>query len=210
MDVLDLLFPVVGARLPTDHAYPLYSALSRLLPSLHNGGVRFGLAPVTGPHMGRGLLQIDPVQSRLRVRVSISDIPHVVKLAGKGLDIQGHCIRLGVPQVQALEPVPALIARTVTIKHATEADQMLKTARQQLDDAGIGGQLCIPEHFTRDGRREPLRRVLRIKGVRIVGYSLLVEGLQPAESLKLQTIGLGGRRHLGCGLFVPAREGGGT
>ena len=32
MFAVDLLFPVIGKRLPTDHAYPLYSAVSGLLP----------------------------------------------------------------------------------------------------------------------------------------------------------------------------------
>ncbi len=48
----------------------------------------------------------------------------------------------------------------------------------------------------------------RIKEVRIVGFALLVEGLRPDESLRLQEVGLGGRRHLGCGVFVPAQEDG--
>lgn len=203
---IDLVFPAIGTFLPTDHAYALYAALSRLLLPLHDGRVRFGMAPITGPHVGNGRLQIDPRQSRLRLRLSTADIPHVLPLAGKALDIAGHRIRLGVPELHALAPAPALIARTVTFKHATDADDLLKAARQQLDDSGIGGQPRVPQHLGREGRREPIRRVVRVKGVRIVGYSLLVEGLGPAESLKLQEVGLGGRRHLGCGLFIPARS----
>jgi CRISPR-associated protein Cas6 len=59
-----------------------------------------------------------------------------------------------------------------------------------------------------DGERagEPKRRVVRIKGVAITGYSLLVTELSAADSIKLQESGLGGRRHLGCGFFVPAKR----
>jgi len=32
---------------------------------------------------------------------------------------------------------------------------------------------------------------------------LHVNGLTAEESIKLQEIGLGGRRHMGCGIFVP-------
>jgi CRISPR-associated protein Cas6 len=41
-----------------------------------------------------------------------------------------------------------------------------------------------------------------------VGFALTVQGLSPDSSLRLQTLGLGGRRHMGCGLFLPtaARE----
>ena len=203
---IDLMFPAMGTFLPTDHAYALYAALSRLLPPLHDGRLCFGMAPITGPHVGNGRLQIDSRQSRLRLRLPAADIAHVLPLAGKALDIAGHRIRLGVPELHALPPTPALIARTVTFKDATDADHLLKAARQQLDKAGIGGQPRVPEHLDREGRPEPIRRVVRVKGVRIVGYSLLVEGLGPEESLKLQEVGLGGRRHLGCGLFIPARR----
>jgi CRISPR-associated protein Cas6 len=206
MTTIDLLFPVVGTRLPVDHGYALYGAISRLLPSLHDGSVRFGMAPVTGPHVGNGLLQVDSTQSRLRLRLSATDVPRVLPLAGKGLDVMGHRIRLGVPQIHALHPVPSLIARTVAIKKAIAPETFLGSARRQLDELGIGGRPRVPERLGQGGRAEPTRRVVRIKDVRIVGYSLLVEGLTPAESLKLQTEGLGGRRHLGCGVFVPARS----
>jgi len=32
---------------------------------------------------------------------------------------------------------------------------------------------------------------------------VLIEGLTAEESLTVQEHGLGGRRHMGCGLFVP-------
>jgi CRISPR-associated protein Cas6 len=207
MTTIDLLFPVVGTRLPTDHGYPLYAAMSRALPCLHDGSVKVGIAPIPGPHIGNGLLQIDLKQSRLRLRLDSSDLPRVLPLAGKGLEVMGHRIRLGVPQVAALCPAPALISRAVTIKKATDAGTFREVARKQLDELEVRGRLSVPEHVRKDGQREPIRRVVRIKYVRIVCYSLLVEELQPEESLRLQENGLGGRRHLGCGVFLPAREG---
>jgi CRISPR-associated endonuclease/helicase Cas3 len=205
MASLDLLFPVVGTRLPTDHSYPLYSALSHLLPCLHDGSVPFRMAPVTGPYMSQGTLQIDPRWSRLRLRIATPDLPCVLPLSGKALNVMGHRIRLGVPHAAALTPAPSLIARTVAIKKATEVDALLDVARKQLDELGVGGKAMVPDQIDREGRRRPMRQVIRIKGVRIVGFTLKVEGLKPKESLRLQESGLGGRRHMGCGLFLPAR-----
>jgi CRISPR-associated protein Cas6 len=45
------------------------------------------------------------------------------------------------------------------------------------------------------------RRTLRIKDKEVVGYEVLVEALTAEESLNLQEHGLGGRRHMGCGIF---------
>src|SRR5947209_6627416 len=43
--LIDLLFPALGTRLPTDHGYSLYSCVSRVLPCLHDGTVPFALRP---------------------------------------------------------------------------------------------------------------------------------------------------------------------
>lgn len=206
MTTVDLLFPVVGTRLPTDHGYLLYGALCRTLPCLHDGSVRFAMAPVTGQYVGNGLIQLDPMRSRLRLRISTTDIPRVLPLAGKGLKVMRHQVRLGVPQVRALVPSPSLYARIVAIKNATEVKPFLDVARRQLDEIGIGGGVRVPDHVAKGGEAEPQRRVLRIKEAVIVGFALLVEGLTDEESLRLQEAGLGGRRRLGCGLFVPARD----
>lgn len=32
---LELVFPAIGTTLPTDHAYPLYAALSAIVPTFH-------------------------------------------------------------------------------------------------------------------------------------------------------------------------------
>ena len=53
---------------------------------------------------------------------------------------------------------------------------------------------------------QPLRRVLRIKDRRVVGYSLRVLGLTAEESIRLQEEGLGGRRRMGCGVLLPMKE----
>ncbi len=50
-----------------------------------------------------------------------------------------------------------------------------------------------------------IRRTIRIRKAEVVGYALLVEGLSVEDSLRLQQYGLGGRRRMGCGVFVPAR-----
>ena len=46
------------------------------------------------------------------------------------------------------------------------------------------------------------RRTIRIREKEVVGYEVVIEGLTPDESLTIQTAGLGGRRHMGCGIFV--------
>lgn len=206
MNSVDLLFPVVGSRLPTDHRYPLFAAVTRILPWLREGSIPFALAPVSGQPIGDGLLSLNNRFSRLRLRIPASDIPKVLPLSGKRLQVMGRWIQLGAPQLYALVPGPSLFARTVTFKKALEPNSFLDTARKHLNLLGVGGKVSIPKHRTKAGEIEPHRQVIRIKDACIVGFSLLVEELQPQESLLLMEKGLGGRRHMGGGVFVPAEN----
>jgi CRISPR-associated protein Cas6 len=205
MAKVDMLFPVLGTRLPTDHGYALYSALSRILPHLHNGTLLFGLVPITGRYEGRGFLSLNVRDSRLRMRVEANDIPTLLSLTGKVLEIHGHRVRLGTPHVEALEPAPTLLAYAVLFNEdSTDPDSFLTLARKRLDRLGIRGTAEIPQRPGRDGELEPNRHILRIKQRRLVCYSLRISGLEAEGSLKLQETGLGSRRHMGAGVFLPS------
>lgn len=202
---IELVFPAHGQQISTDHNYPLYSALSAVVPQFHEteSGLRF--AAITGQSDGDGHLRLAD-HSCLRVRVADDAIRTVLPLAGKRLEIAGHAVRLGVPAVRTLIPAPRLFARIVTFKDADTPDKFLETTRMKLAELGVSAEPELPIHITGDRAGEPHRKIVRIKGVAIVGYSLLVSELSAAASLKLQDHGLGGRTQMGCGFFVPFRE----
>ena len=130
-----------------------------------------------------------------------------LRLAGKRINIAGSWVRLGVPAIRTLVAASAVIARMVTFKNADTPEQFLITARAKLAELGVAGEPSLPIHLDGERAGEPKRRVIRIKGVSIVGYSLLVGELTVAHSLVLQEQGLGGRTHLGCGFFSPVKAG---
>jgi CRISPR-associated protein Cas6 len=203
--MLDLCFPAYGETLPTDHAYGLFAALSQAVPALHQPKARFQLGNISGQYIGDGRLRLQPKRSRVWLRIPVEDIPTFLPLAGRTLDVAGNPIRLGVPQVVALKPVPSLVARVVTIKGFSESGAFLDAVRRQLNALGIAGELGIP--LAKGGKRpgEPRRQIIRIKDKRVIGFPLYVTGLTAEESITLQETGLGGRRHLTCGFFVPLK-----
>jgi CRISPR-associated endonuclease/helicase Cas3 len=203
MPMIELHFPVLGSTLPTDHAYALYAALSERIPALHDAGIPWRVAGIAGHFAGQGLLQLEPGRSRLRFRLPAENIPVLLPLAGKALEIAGHRVRLGVPQVRPLIPAPGLLARVVTIKGFLEPALFLEAVRRQLDALNIQGEPGIP--LTKTGKRKglPHRHVLRIKDKQVVGFAVQVMALTAEESIRLQEAGIGGRGHLGCGFFVP-------
>jgi CRISPR-associated protein Cas6 len=140
--------------------------------------------------------------SRLTIRVAPERIAELLTLAGKQVNIAGKAICIGVPQVYALVPATALRSRLVTIKvsgnrnesHPPDEAAFLAAARRQLDELHVS-----PEAQLAAGKR----RTLRIKDKEVVGYEVLVSALSAEESIGLQSTGLGGRRHMGCGIFTP-------
>jgi CRISPR-associated protein Cas6 len=199
--MIDFSFGVTAtSALPVDHGYHLYAAVSRALPAAHQSN-GIGIHPIRGRMIGGRQMQLCD-WSRLTIRVAPERIADLLPLAGKQLSVAGRSIRVGVPQVHSLTPACALRSRLVTIKvsgdhdHAGPPDEadFLAAARRQLDALDISqkSQLTIGK-----------RRTLRIKDKEVVGYELLASALTAEESIALQEQGLGGRRHMGCGIFVP-------
>src|SRR5439155_16131107 len=104
----------------------------------------------------------------------------------------GHAIRLGAAQMYLLKPSPALYARVVTIKGYTEPEPFLDAVRRKLDELSVTGEPVVGP-----------RRVLKVGTHTVVGFALAVHELSDEGSIVLQERGIGGRRHMGCGIFFP-------
>ncbi|HZV49604.1 MAG TPA: type I-MYXAN CRISPR-associated protein Cas6/Cmx6 [Candidatus Dormibacteraeota bacterium] len=208
--VLDLSFPLTGLSLPADHGYLLYAALTTAEPELHHR-VDYGVHPIAGLPLPGRRLQLTP-RSRLVVRTPAGLLGLLVRLGGRTLLVGEDRVTLGAPQIRTLRPAPALRSRLVVIRGFTEPEPFLEAARRQLEALGCRGELELaqPQRSVRlegrtPGRPGPVRRTLRIRDREVVGYAVVVRGLDPEGSLRLQEQGLGGRRRFGCGLMVPTR-----
>lgn len=220
MPVIDLSFVLVGNTIPLDHGFSLFSAICRIVPALH-GDRRLGVHPIHGRQAGPGVLALDD-RSRLRVRLPSEDIAPYIALAGKELDLDGHLLRVGIPSVQSLVPAANLAARLVTFRHALTPSDLEEDVRRELTRLEVAGTPEFVPSTKPAFSGQPIRRVLRVKDKKVVGYALRVSGLTAEESIRLQEEGLGGRRRMGCGVFVPTtsrieisranggREGGGN
>ncbi|MGO9919294.1 MAG: type I-MYXAN CRISPR-associated protein Cas6/Cmx6 [Isosphaeraceae bacterium] len=201
MAVIDLSFVLVGTTIPLDHGYALFSAICRVVPALH-GDRRAGVHPIPGRQTAPGILSLTS-RSRLKLRLPSEEIAPYIAVAGQSLGLDGHPVRVGIPSVEALVPAANLASRLVTFRHALDPNAFEADVRRELDRMQIAGTPHIVPSTRAKFAGQPLRRVLRIKGRRVVGYSLRMLGLTAEESMRLQEEGLGGRRRMGCGIFVP-------
>jgi CRISPR-associated protein Cas6 len=202
---VDLVWAVQGRRIPADHGYALYSALSRAVPALH-GADWLSVRPIRGMHAGDGCLQLSST-ARLILRLPPERIASVLPLAGRTLDVAGYPLVVGVPAIHQLKPSTAVGCGLVVVrltkapkgddgKLALEAFrvQFEKEARRQLDALGVAGRLDIGP-----------RRQLHMGRQRIIGFPVVVRELLPEHSLVLQYRGFGGKQRMGCGVFSPIR-----
>jgi CRISPR-associated protein Cas6 len=116
--------------------------------------------------------------------------------------------------VSALIPAPILTASFVLIELANKGDPdvggivtpeaFLASARRKLLAMNIQAEAGLQKIRTGSRADQARRRVIRVKDQTHVGFAMIVRGLAPEASIRLQEEGLGGRRLMGCGLFLPA------
>lgn len=214
VEAVDVVFPLLGAQLPADHGYWLFAAVTAAVPALRGPAAPrpFGIHPVRGLWRPGGWLALQPGRSAVVLRLPPTAVPLCLPLAGRLLRVGPVVVRVGVPYTRALQPAPQLYSRLVTIRGALDPEAFLAAARHQLARLGIAGTPVLLRRqapWSREGRsplagRSPyVRRTLRVRTATVVGYALGVIALDPAASLRLQAWGIGGRRHFGCGVFVP-------
>ena len=85
MPIVDLAFVLMGTTLPLDHGYSLFSAISRIVPSVH-GDRRIGIHPIRGRRTSPGVLQLQD-KSQLKIRLPSEEIAPYIALAGQTLEL---------------------------------------------------------------------------------------------------------------------------
>jgi CRISPR-associated protein Cas6 len=199
-DVADLSFAIRGSVLPVDHAYALAEAIRQVLPWITEEGA--GIHEIHVADSGNGwyrpegssgqLLHLSR-RTKLTLRLARERLESARSLSGRVLDVAGHRLEVGESTARPLSPFPTLFARHVVALGGDDEAQFLDHAASMLRENGL-----------------PVRKLLCGRSSRIetasgslLTRSLMVADLDPPDSVRLQQRGLGPKRYLGCGLFIP-------
>lgn len=110
---IELAFPVMGQSLPIDHGYQLYSALKHCLMQLKDWddvsiktiSGKLDLASRGGKANRDTRNQLNLTErSKLLIRLPSEKVPYIYSFGGKSLIIGKHKIRLGIPEMNFLQP----------------------------------------------------------------------------------------------------------
>ena len=190
--VVDVVFPLAGQSLPRDHAQALQQALCARLPWLATDALA-GVHPIKVA-LGDEDQVLLPRRARLLLRVPVPHLEALMAQAALELNVAGQALRLGAPHWRALQPHATLYAHKVAADGADELSFMAAVAAELSALAIAGERVC--------GRHQRLR----VAGCVLDTFSLMLHGLAPEQSLRLQQRGLGPHRLLGCGIFVPHKS----
>ncbi len=202
-DVVDVLFAVDCKRLPVDHAHALSAALQDAVPwtADKDAGVGVHTVHVAGSQNGwerpsHGTNQFLMLSRRTKLAIRVpADRAEVLmrELDGKRLDVSGCPLVVGAGKIRPLTAETTLFARYVVGPAADSEEAFVAWAVRELDkdDIRVRKALC--------GKANPLATPAGMLSTR----SLMLASLSPQESLRLQQLGLGPHRTMGCGIFIP-------
>ena len=200
-DVVDVAFRIACPTLPLDHAHALSSALLQVLPWLEEEA-HAGIHLIHGAASGNGWFRPDDTENellhlskrtRMRLRVPRERLQDAQALSGQSLDIEGHPLEVGKSEVSLLSSLPTLFSRYVITREELDETQFLQDVAGQLE------ALDIPCRKMLGG----ITHTMKFPDGALFTRSLMVADLEPEQSVRLQQVGLGEGRTMGCGLFLP-------
>jgi CRISPR-associated protein Cas6 len=191
--MVDVVFPLSGGTLGEDHACALSQAVRRVLPWFDEDP-EAGILPLSGVAHGNGLRFVGG-RSRLALRLSIRRSVSADSLTGARLDLDGNLLEVGVSRVRPLLPAPGVVYSHFVTVDTDDEIEFLARCKALLAQRGLRPQLVAGK-----------ARELRSAAGTVRGFSLMLHGLEPAETVAVQETGLGGHHLLGCGIFIPHKS----
>jgi len=202
-DVVDALFSIRCSTLPVDHAWALAEAIREILPWFPDEP-RSGLHIIHGADSGNGwerpqgagdLLYLSR-RTRLELRLPQARVEDAATLSGRRLIIHGHEMEIGRHKTRRLAMTNILYSRYLVSEPEWSEDDFIEHTVTALRDlrlrfkkvlSGKTFQLATPEG--------PVQT-----------RSLMVADLPYKDAVILQQQGIGPRRNMGCGLFIPQKS----
>jgi CRISPR-associated protein Cas6 len=200
-DVVDIAFRIACPTLPLDHAHSLSTALLKALPWLEEEAYA-GIHLIHGAASGNGWFRPEDTanellhlskRTRMRLRVPRERLQDAQALSGQSLDIEGHPLEIGKSEVSLLSSLPTLFSRYVITRRELDETQFLQEVAGQLE------ALDIPCRKMLGG----ITHTMKFPDGEVFTRSLMIADLEPQQSVRLQQVGLGEGRTIGCGLFLP-------
>lgn len=184
--MIDVVFDLDGKFVPDGYVFALWREIVRFLPWLEQAP-HAGIIPLRGSESGGGTLLSQRTKLILRLPVALAK--KAIELSGQRLNVDGCTLIVGQSREKSLKPATTLHAYIV--ESGLGEIEFLADMNARLQEMKIPCKLICSKQLTIQSKQEMLQ-----------GYGLVLHDLKPDASLYIQSVGLGGARHYGCGMFV--------
>lgn len=200
-DIVDVSFRLSGKTLPVEHAHSLATQLIALAPWIKDAeaGIQLVIAGEEGNGWFREQNRDEVIyiarRTRLTLRVPKSQIDAIAVLKNTRINLDGHILEIGEFDTRLLSDQTTIYARHVASTEMDE-DAFMDSFKRVLAQHEIKCRkiLCGKSRtvWTPDGD--------------ILTRSVMLAELRREDAIKIQQVGIGPHRLLGCGFFVPHKS----
>lgn len=205
----DLHFKISCDRLPIDHASALSNAVLEQVPWLAELP-QFGVHPVHVAGSQNGWERPDITsnadlmlskRTRLKIRINSDRADELVtSLSGATLNVHGNTLQILSGQIRPLNPSTTLFSR-YTFFHQLDA---LSNDESRFIDAVV--QWCIQYGYQPTKLLCGKSNQVSTQDGEILTRSVLLADVPAEHSLRLQELGIGDLRKIGCGIVIPHKD----
>jgi len=202
-DVIDLVFSIKCKTLPLNHAWALSQEILKHLPWIEKDPVA-GIHQIHVAESNNGWMRPDDDEenallypsrrTKMTLRIPSEQFKATEALCGVTLDINGHALLIGSAKKKVFTNTSVISSRYVLGDPNESEDDFLAKAALELENNinfKVKKMLC--------GKTHSIKTPTGILTTR----SLMIADLDSDTSIKIQQLGLGNKRELGCGLFLP-------
>lgn len=202
-DVIDLSFAISCKTLPVDHAWALSQEIQKHLPWItESQGSGIHQIHVAESNNGwlrpeddeEGAILYPSRRTKMTLRIPSHRLEDTEILIGETLSIDGHSLTVGKSKKKNLTNDSVIFSRYVLSHHDESENDFLTRMSEEIMDAAsfkIKKMLCGKTHSIKTPDENILTR------------HLMIADLDSDSSIKIQQLGLGQARELGCGIFLP-------
>jgi len=200
-NVVDLLFRLDCKHLPLDHGYALSQAVQQEIPWI-SSEPQAGIHQIHVAESAHGWMRPDdpdkdllwlPKRTRLKIRLPAHRLKEIVSLIGRTLDVDGHPLTVGEFTTKKLSKLTTIFCRYIDTEGLEDEVQFLKNIAMLLNRQGINIKKMMSGKLAR--HKTPDETILTRK--------LMLSDLDVKQSIQLQEDGLGNKKLLGLGIFMP-------
>lgn len=207
---VDFTFKISGKEIPVDHGYALYAAISQIVPQIKTTN-EFGIHSINGKIFPKENKMQIKENSNLTIRTDINNLPIIYALSNREINVLNNTIQIqGISSIKHLEPYENLYSKMVTINGVLNKEDFVMSMCKNIEKLSLStGQFYFQDRHTKKPTfhiDDAALKTMSIHGKNIIGFPLYIFNLSQADSLLLQTKGLGGKRTMGKGILIHAKN----